>query len=204
MRNPILIAMILCILAIPAFAQSEAGKGELGWQYSYLIKEYDVPSLSPLVARREFRRDVPAGIGMDVGVNLSRTISLVGDFSFHREDISTFLAPRTELRSRDFIFLFGPRFYFRSRVITGFGHALFGGTYSNYEFVDRLTGGDLRRSSYSNTNFTMGFGGGLDFSVSDVISIRAVQFDYLPRRERNEWKDSFRFKSGVVFRFGEQ
>ncbi len=206
MKNLFLIVTVLVLFQIPINAQDEAGRGELSWQYSYLVKEFDVPvSLTfPLGPTRTYREDIPGGIGMSVSGNIGRNFALVGDFSYHRKDFTTFIAPRTDLRSRDFIFLFGPRFYLRSRYVTGFGHALFGGTYTRNEFVDRLTGGDLRRLEFSNTSFTMGFGGGADFNIDDVISIRGIQFDYLPKRLDGNWQNNFRIKSGVVFRFGEQ
>jgi hypothetical protein len=139
---------------------------------------------------------------MDLTWNLSRALAVVSDFSYHQKNFTASI-PATEVKTRDFIFLFGPRFYLRSKHITGFGHALFGGTRSSEEFVDQLTGGSLQRLKITGTHFTMGFGGGIDINPNDVVGIRAFQFDYLPTHRNGNWVSNYRASAGIVFRFGD-
>ncbi len=202
MKKLFLIVTVVGLSCVPVAAQSEATQGELSWTYSYLNR--DVELVSPIFPdiRRGGRVSVPAGIGFNVSWNLTSYMGIVSDFSYHWKDFTTSLSP-TQAKTRDFIFLFGPRFYARSKGVTGFGHALIGGTRSSNEFVDRLTGGDLRSLKISQTNFTLGFGGGIDLNPSEVVAVRAFQFDYLPTYRNGRWVDNYRISSGVVFRFGD-
>jgi len=85
---------------------------------------------------------------------------------------------------------FGPRFYVRGDKATGFVHALFG--------AYRLGAG-----GYSETDFGMGFGGGVDVNATDRVAIRVVQFDWLINRSEGYWfKKNVRFGFGVVFKVG--
>ena len=49
----------------------------------------------------------------------------------------------------------------------------------------------------------MGFGGGVDVSAGDRLSIRVVQADWLPSRFSGTWiKNNVRFGFGVVYKIG--
>jgi hypothetical protein len=101
-------------------------------------------------------------------------------------------------------FLFGPRFAMTGGRMTAFAHPMVG--------FSRLSGGAPQ------TNFIMGFGGGLDIAITRRIAIRAFQADYVPERvghipydvppaSRNGflpgyWRHNLLLQSGVVFRFG--
>jgi opacity protein-like surface antigen len=101
---------------------------------------------------------------------------------------------------RHYTYLFGPEFSYRGNAkLRPFAHALFGFSrvnvrklsihwsqlreYDDYfsenpqyaEFYEgSITG------AFSNTSFGMALGGGLDISVNDRFSVRAVQIDYIP------------------------
>ena len=101
-------------------------------------------------------------------------------------------------------FLFGPRFAMTGGRMTAFAHPLAG--------FSRLSGG------VPQTNFIMGFGGGLDIAITRRIAIRAFQADYVPERVGRVpygtgpdsikellppyWRHNLVLQSGVVFRFG--
>ena len=73
---------------------------------------------------------------------------------------------------------------------TPFAHALFGGLRAS-------------ASGSSDTDFAMAFGGGVDFPARDNLSLRIVQFDWLPVRGEGRWTTSpIRLASGIVFRIG--
>jgi opacity protein-like surface antigen len=83
-------------------------------------------------------------------------------------------------------YLFGPRFSCSHKKATAFAHALFGGT--------TMGGGNS-----SDSSFSMGFGGGLDFNVADHFAVRAIQFDWIPMHAKDEWYNkTIRFGFGVV------
>ena len=101
-------------------------------------------------------------------------------------------------------FLFGPRFTMTGGRMTAFAHPLVG--------FSRLSG------AVSQTNFIMGFGGGLDIAITRRIAIRVFQADYVPERVGRVpygigpdsttellppyWRHNLLLQSGVVFRFG--
>jgi len=92
-------------------------------------------------------------------------------------------------------FLFGPRVTARGSRFEGFAHALFGGITRKVEDLD------------SDTEFEMGFGGGVDVKFGDHFAVRLVQLDYLPFRDRDiftgdkEWRHNARVQVGATFRF---
>ena len=86
--------------------------------------------------------------------------------------------------------LLGPRFMVRSERVTGFVHALAG---HRYVFVP----GDI------DSAVALGFGGGMDVSVSDSIAIRVFQLDYMPNHSGGMWRHDARFGSGIVFKWND-
>jgi len=101
-------------------------------------------------------------------------------------------------------FLFGPRFAMTGGRMTAFAHPLVG--------FSRLSG------AVPQTNFIMGFGGGLDIAITRRIAIRVFQADYVRERVGRVpygigpdsttellppyWRHNLLLQSGVVFRFG--
>jgi outer membrane immunogenic protein len=94
-----------------------------------------------------------------------------------------------------FSYLFGPRINLRRGKTIPFGQVLIGGV---------LATSGIGHPAATNA-FAATAGGGFDFKVSRLISIRPVQAEYfltkfpdgLDNRQNN-----FRFGSGIVFRFG--
>jgi hypothetical protein len=81
----------------------------------------------------------------------------------------------------------GPRFSYRLGNVTPFAHALFGGV----------------GVPNSGGTFSAAFGGGLDFKLTDNISVRGVQVDYLRFGTDNSLKN-VRVSSGIVINFGKK
>lgn len=112
--------------------------------------------------------------------NASRNIGLVADFGGQYKDSVD-----------QHQFLFGPRYNARMEKVNPFAHALFG--------FARVSAGN-----FSDTNFAMGFGGGLDVKAGAKLNIRVIQFDWLPIKSAGDWTtDAFRFGFGVVFPLGQ-
>ena len=76
-------------------------------------------------------------------------------------------------------FLFGPRFSFRRERVTAFAHALFG---VNRTHLTGFVANQNTFPSVSETDFAMGYGGGLDINAGKNIAIRLFQVDYVPVR----------------------
>jgi hypothetical protein len=85
--------------------------------------------------------------------------------------------------------MFGPTFSIRTKNLTPFAHALFGGALAG-------EGGS------SGGAFSMGLGGGLDVHAGNHLAFRLVQADWLLLHAGGDTvKDNIRVSSGLVFRF---
>jgi len=116
-------------------------------------------------------------VGWQAGVtgNVNSTLGIVGDFAGQYKD------------GHFYEYLGGPRFHVRREKTTLFAHALLGG----------VTAGSI---SSSVSGFAMGYGGGVDMVANDKMSVRLVQFDWIPTHIGGVWdKNTLRFGFGVVF-----
>jgi len=190
MRRMATFAVVLLVCSVSAKAQSSYPKAELFGGYSYL----NVEGENTLGVDRQSLH----GVGFSVAGNLSKSFGIAGDFSYNVKNNIEVGPFNVDLNA--FYFLFGPRFSWRTgSKATPFVHALVGGVRSK----THLTGFGASRE----TDFAMGFGGGLDVKVHKMIAIRAFQADYLPTRVDDlvgdkKWVHHFRAQAGVVFNFG--
>ena len=157
------------------------------------------------------------GVDLSGTFNFSRYVGAQVDFSFNRrnQDLGDFdLIGDAEASIQNY--LFGIQVKNNSKDGTWFrpfGHFLAGASRQRLEFNSPLLipiiGDDA--FSFRKTSFALAMGGGVDFRVTDVFSIRAIKLDYLPvfiddfdavgvsftgRTQRN-----FRAGAGLVFHF---
>ena len=92
-------------------------------------------------------------------------------------------------------YLFGPRVYFptQGRVFP-FVQALLGG--------EQFSAGVTGFGSASSNAFAMTAGGGADVTLTQHVSLRAIQFDYFYTHFNSASQNNFRLQSGIVWRFG--
>jgi hypothetical protein len=55
-------------------------------------------------------------------------------------------------------------------------------------------------ATFTSTNFSAAFGGGLDIKINDKIDFRAIQVDYNPVFNGGSVRNNFRFGVGIVFK----
>jgi hypothetical protein len=131
---------------------------------------------SVLTIKDEDVRTTPVGWQAAIAANVTEMFSIVGDFGGQYKDGGSVHQ-----------FLGGARVSRRLERASVFGHALFGGS--------KFEGGS--------TEFTMGYGGGVDVAAGEKMAIRVIQFDWLPIRADGEWfSNNLRFGFGVVFKIG--
>ena len=108
-------------------------------------------------------------------------------------------------------FLAGPKFTYRGGRVSPYVHALFGAARTSgvveIEFRDNVTGiGGISTARFSETGFGMAIGGGLDVRLTDRVSLRLVQVDYLRTQlaqdRATDGQDNARVSTGIVFTFG--
>ncbi len=115
----------------------------------------------------------------------------------------------------------GPTLKARSGSLEPFARVLAGGAHTRFEAsTERAISGGTSRTSFdvSSTDFAMAVGGGLDWRLSDRVSLRLIQIDYAPvfLRDRSisllgqsgavqtftlegQRQDNVRFSIGIVF-----
>ena len=92
-------------------------------------------------------------------------------------------------------YLFGPRVYFHSHGrLFPFVQTLLGG--------ERLSAGVTGVGSGSTSAFAWTAGGGVDATLTQHLTFRAVQVEYLYTHFGGASQNSFSLQSGIVYRFG--
>jgi hypothetical protein len=144
----------------------------------------------------------------EVTYNFNSAIGLAGDFGGYH------------VGSRNgsgtvFTYLFGPKFTYREGNWSPFIHTLFGGAWLGASVPEVCVvpavgpqGTACTVSSTSFNAFSMALGGGTDYRVSDHVSIRLFDIDYLMTRFNaasvggtNNTQSNIRVSTGVVFHF---
>jgi len=163
MRAVAIVAVSLLTLALPLVAQEETPKVELfgGYQFTHLT-----PSLNT------------NGWNVAIDGNVNRWFSLTGDFSGSYKN-----------GGHMYTYMFGPTFSARTKRVTPFVHALFGG-------ANIGGGGD------SGGAFLMALGGGMDVNAGSHMALRLVQADWLLLHSGGDTiKKNVRVSTGLVIRF---
>ena len=119
--------------------------------------------------------------------NLTQHLGVTADFSGSYQTIGG-------ISTKTYTYTFGPVISGRKdEKFVPFAHALFGGVH---------TSGSLGNVSATVSGFAMMIGGGIDVSLSDRLSIRAGQFDWMSLRANGSSdNNNFRYSGGVVFHF---
>jgi len=146
-----------------------------------------------------------------VNVNLTKNIAVVSDFGgnygTHRQPPFTQFTclmcpitfPGTLVNTKIYTYMFGPQVSAPFKVVTPFGHALFGRGHIHQEFV-----GVPLPQALSNSGFAYALGGGVDANITKWLAWR-VQGDYLRTSFYfNDSQTNFRAATGAVFRFGKR
>ncbi|HLW79514.1 MAG TPA: hypothetical protein VKU44_07930 [Terriglobia bacterium] len=93
-------------------------------------------------------------------------------------------------------YLYGPVFSYRKlSSFTPSAHILLGAIRGSQGFAG---------ISQSDTKFAAAFGGALQFKLTDMVSIRAIQADYLMSRFLSTHQNNIRLSAGIVLTFGKK
>lgn len=191
MRTILFSIVLICACSLAIQAQDEVSTFEVFGGYSYLRtgNPYDQDS---------------HGWNTSVAANLTKYLAVKADFggyydNFSRAAVGGPISVNTSIHT----YLFGPQFNFRATErVNPFVHALFGGAY------DRASARrGAARTVVTDVGFAMALGGGLDAKMSDRVSFRVFQTDYLLTRYRDPFITPsakrtihhFRFSTGLVF-----
>jgi opacity protein-like surface antigen len=229
-------AFVFLCLAIPVFAQQDTPRTEVFGGYSYLHIDTRgetgasldtlCNNISPGLCPAGTFQTHPNFNGWDAGVqiNASPLFGFKADLSGNYGTPIT-LSPQAQTflsqlgitglppNARSYSYLFGPVVFKNVRRFRPFGHALFGGNTISTDLSHvSVLGFRIPGLALTDTAFAMAFGGGLDVRLTDQISLRAGQADYLFTKHdfsggvsgNATHQNNFRASVGVVFTFGGQ
>jgi opacity protein-like surface antigen len=203
MRKVILVVTMLIIASVCAYAQDdEYPVFELSGTYSILVADIDFLDNETL-----------HGWGIGGQVNLSKWFGIAGEYTanhgasgpvtiFAAEGGTVYNIP--ELDTKVNYLLFGPRFSYRHKYVTVFGHWLAGAGHNKLNDEKGAAG----FQDVSNWTWAMAIGGGLDINMGKHFALRAAQFDWAPISAPN-WDlqgsadrlNNVRYQMGGVIKF---
>lgn len=212
LKRMVLISAALTFTA-SAFAQN-AAKFEIFGDYSYMQFNTTLSGLQS----RAFN-----GGGGGIQYNFNDFFGIKGDFQGYGSTTwtSTFanavVTPKGTIpagtyksQGNMFTYLFGPTIGVHAQKVYFYGEFLMGGSnstgYANTVTAIDAAGGTIPKIG-SQHPFTLALGGGVDYNLSNVVSLRLAELDYVMTRYTNPItstnnQNSFRYIGGVVFRFG--
>jgi len=185
--------VVMAVVATAATVNAqEYPKSEFYGGYSLLTTDVDVLNNENL-----------NGFGVAFQYNPAKYFGLVAEYTGNFGSPGPIQIPGRiilEVDTRVNTFLFGPRFAYRTRPVTAFGHYLIGAANTRVGYDNG--------PSISNTQLGMAVGGGLDINVTHNFAVRAGQFDWLSIRSDvpitsgdSRWSTNFRYQAGVVFKW---
>jgi opacity protein-like surface antigen len=201
MKKIILLATMLLVVSMTAFAQDKYPKFELAGTYTMV--RYDIQILG---------NESIHGYGISAQYNANKVFGVVGEWTAtHGKSGPYSLAQGgriyqiPEVDTRFQTLMFGPRISGRTKPVTVFGHWLVGAATNKLD--DDI--GAYNYNSFTKWQFAMAIGGGVDINVSKSVAIRAAQFDWVPVHSsldevssstKTFW-NNVRYQAGVVFKF---
>jgi len=198
MKKVFLLATMMLIASISAYAQDDYPKFELSPTWSMLVADIDILDNETL-----------HGYGISGQFNLTKSFSLVGEWAANHgasgpvtftEGGIDYVIP--ELDTRVQTMLFGPRLTYRRAAVNVFGHWLVGAGTNKLKDESLNYNWDERTA----WQFAMAIGGGLDVNLGKNFAIRAAQFDWAPIHsdidlEGSNFLNNIRYQAGVVLKF---
>lgn len=183
MRSVVVVVALFTVLCVPLYAQDTPAVQIFGGYQ--LIHDDDLGESAENLN----------GVMAEIEGNLTPVFGIVGNFGYGFDSTDDF-GGDTDFSQLNV--MGGPRLSYRSDRFRVFGHALFGLIRSHVS--QEVDGVEILDAS--DNDFGMAFGGGLDISLSDTISIRPVQFDFLEQRLNDDWNSQIRYSAGIVIKLG--
>ena len=158
----------------------------LGFNYIYLNDQF--PETKNLY-----------GLDTSLFVNATSWLGVGGDFmaNFGSHSVPVF-RNSVDVDSQRYVYVFGPRVtIWHNPQFRVFAEALAGGVHAEAQ----VSLGTFSRSASADA-FAMALGGGVDWRLSDHLSWRILQADYLATTLSDDWQNNFRASTAIVYSFG--
>ena len=146
------------------------------------------------------------GVDASLFLNATSWLGVGGDFmaNFGSHSVPVLFGNSADVDSQRYVYVFGPRFtVWQNPKFKVFAEALAGGVHANADFsLNRGPFVSAATASASADGFAMALGGGFDWRITNHLSWRVVQGDYLGTHLGNDWQNNFRASTGIVYSFG--
>lgn len=195
------LGILFLLLAMPLFGQAQNSRSETraevdtvsatiataqGQEITPRFEAFAGFSYLRLDADLRNDRDLN-GFNTSFTYNFNRILGATGEFGANYGNASI-----SRAKADQFFFLFGPKFAYRGNSrVTPFAHVLPGVVRQNLNFGATDT---------STTQFALATGGGIDFNVTERISVRGAQADYIMTR-LGGIQNNLRVSTGFVLKF---
>lgn len=140
------------------------------------------------------------GVDASLFVNATSWLGVGADFMANFGDHSgrTFIGQSISVDSQRCVYVFGPRVtIWRNPQVRVFLEGLAGGVHAEAQ----ATIHGLSQSASADA-FATALGGGFDWRLTDHLSWRILQADYLGTSLGSDWQNNFRASTGIVYSFG--
>lgn len=177
-------------LEAPPTSQTDLFEASLGFNYIHLDDQY--PETKHLY-----------GFETSLFVNATSWLAVGGEFmaGFGSRSIPYFFNRTLDVDSTRYIYVFGPRItVWRDQKFRVFVEALGGGAHAE---ANVSTQSPFAFSRTATANSVAGqIGAGFDWRVTDHVSWRILQADYIATNLGNDWQNNFRATTAIVYFFG--
>jgi len=196
MKKLIFVFSLMLACSFTAKAQVDYSKAEFFAGYSFVRFQFPASGFN-----------ANGGSGQ-VTYNFNSVIGLTGDFGGYHVG-----ATNNNGSGTVFTYLFGPKFTYREGNWSPFIETLFGGSWLGAGIAGCVVNPAVQPQATCGTStsfnaFSMALGGGADYKVSDHVSMRLFDVDYLMTRfdaqevgGKNNTQSNVRVSTGVVFHF---
>lgn len=145
------------------------------------------------------------GYKIEGAVNARRDLAFVGEFAYGTQSHG-----EEGLRSTDrkYTYLGGFRVNIPLNRVRVFAQLLLGAYHKTTRVVGQSAFSNIAvDDTYSNNGFAFSSGAGIEFMISDLISLRPAQVDLLASKlgyqyGNSEWEKHLRYSAGIVFKLG--
>lgn len=177
----------------PAQPEPDLFEVSLGFNYIYLEDQY--PETRNLY-----------GVDGSLFINATSWLGVGADFmaNFGSHSVPTLFGRTVDVDSQRYVYVFGPRItVWRNPQFRVFLEGLGGGVHAEAQ-VTASNGFSTRSASASADAFAMALGGGFDWRLTNHLSWRVVEADYLGTHLGSDWQNNFRASTAIVYTFGKE
>jgi opacity protein-like surface antigen len=176
MRKVTWLVSVVLLLGVTARAQ-DTPKAEVFGGYSHMFANLNATSFNLNGFHVSVRENLYSWFGGDL--DFSTNYGTEAGFKVNTQSI-----------------MYGPVFAYRKHPkVTPFGHVLLGAVRGSDGFEG---------ISKAATKFGIAPGGGIDVKVSDMLSLRLIEADYISTRFLSTRQDNVRISAGLVLTFGKK